>query len=68
MIPEDLNAIPLRPHPHVVILGAGASHAATPEGEKWQQQLPLMRELPNALNLESILDQNQYKEQQQICR
>jgi len=62
MIPEKLKKVPLRPHPHVVILGAGASRAATPDGEKWQRIMPLMKELPHALDLRSILDKEQFIE------
>ena len=32
--------------PHVVILGAGASKAAMPEGDKFGKKVPLLDELP----------------------
>jgi hypothetical protein len=35
--------------PHVVLLGAGASRAAFPNGDRNGRQLPLMNELPNIL-------------------
>lgn len=60
MIPEKLTKVPLRPHPHVVILGAGASYAATPDGERNDRKMPLMKDLPHALGLRSILDKNQF--------
>lgn len=62
MIPDELKKVPLRPHPHVVILGAGASYAATPDGEKNHRKLPLMKDLPHALDLKSILDKSQFLE------
>lgn len=41
--------------PHVVILGAGASLAAFPKGDKNGIKLPLMNSLANAINLQEIL-------------
>ena len=58
-IPDDLQSVALNEKPHVVILGAGASRAATPAGEINRRTLPLMRELPAALNLEDVLEPNQ---------
>ena len=37
--------------PHVVILGAGASRAAFPDGDKKGRKLPLMKDLVEILNL-----------------
>jgi hypothetical protein len=45
--------------PHVVILGAGASLAASPNGDKNNKKLPLMNELSEILNLNDILDNNE---------
>ena len=44
--------------PHVVILGAGASLAAFPVGDKYGRQLPLMNDLPETLNLSDLLDKH----------
>jgi len=41
--------------PHVVILGAGASRAAFPDGEANGKQLPLMDDLVKTLNLVPII-------------
>lgn len=41
--------------PHVVILGAGASLAAFPNGDKNGVKLPLMNSLAAAINLEDIM-------------
>ncbi|HSC54245.1 MAG TPA: hypothetical protein VLC98_11505 [Phnomibacter sp.] len=41
--------------PHVVILGAGASLAAFPEGDKNGIRLPLMNSLVDALQLEELI-------------
>ena len=46
----------LRPWPHVVILGAGASRAATPHAEASGRVLPLTEELPDELALDDLLD------------
>jgi len=45
--------------PHVVILGAGASRAACPNGDKKGNKLPLMNDLIDVLGLESILRQHE---------
>jgi hypothetical protein len=44
--------------PHVVILGAGASAATLPDGDRDGNRVPLMPDLTEALGLESILDTN----------
>lgn len=41
--------------PHVVILGAGASYAAFPNGDRNDKKLPLMNTLVNTLGLDDIL-------------
>lgn len=40
--------------PHVVILGAGASYAACPQGDKHGRMLPLMNNLIETLGIEDI--------------
>lgn len=42
--------------PHVVILGAGASYAASPKGDATGRPLPLMANFVELLRLEPILD------------
>lgn len=46
------------PHkqPHVVILGAGASLAAFPRGDKFGRKIPLMHNLPHIIGLNSELE------------
>ena len=41
--------------PHVVILGAGASLAAVPNGDVSGRQLPLMKNLIEIVGLEALL-------------
>lgn len=42
--------------PHVVILGAGASFAALPDGDKSGRKLPLMNNLVEVIGLEPLLE------------
>lgn len=42
-------------HPHVVILGAGASLAAFPKGDKYERRLPLMNNIVEVVGLEPEL-------------
>lgn len=42
--------------PHVVILGAGASRAAFPNGDKHGRKLPVMNDFAEVLELEPLLD------------
>jgi len=46
--------------PHVVLLGAGASKAAFPNGDVCGRKLPLMSELTDVLDLESTIQKNGY--------
>lgn len=46
---------------HVVILGAGASLAAFPDGDKHGNKLPLMNNFVDTLNLRPILESNNLK-------
>lgn len=48
----------LNPAPHVVILGAGASLAAFPNGDANGRQLPLMKNLVEVVGLQDILFAN----------
>ena len=50
---EELAQIVRSDKPHVVILGAGASRAACPKGDKNGKKLPLMNDLVDCLNLKS---------------
>lgn len=52
-IKRNINAAP-----HVVILGAGASLAAFPNGDAGGRRLPLMRNLVEIVQLESLLRDN----------
>lgn len=61
MIPREMQAVRIDPHPHLVILGAGASYAATPEGELLGRRLPLMNQLPEAIELRRLLDSAELK-------
>ena len=47
--------------PHGVILGAGASVAAFPEGDKNGRELPVMNDLVEKLNLDAALDKRGVK-------
>ena len=42
--------------PHVVILGAGASYAAFPKGDKNGRKLPLMNNFVETLQIEDLID------------
>ena len=44
--------------PHVVILGAGASRAAFPEGDMNGNELPLMNNLIKVLHMDEIFSKN----------
>lgn len=47
--------------PHVLILGAGASYAAFPKGDRNGLQLPLMNNLVEVLGLESLISKHGLK-------
>jgi len=51
---EEINQIRME-RPHVVILGAGASYASFPNGDKNGNKLPLMNNLIDILNLKDII-------------
>lgn len=52
---EEINQITVG-KPHVVILGAGASYAAFPKGDKHGKKLPLMNNFVETLRLEDLLE------------
>jgi hypothetical protein len=52
---EEINQINVG-KPHLVILGAGASLAAFPDGDKNGKKLPLMNNFIETLGLEELLD------------
>ncbi len=49
--------------PHVVLLGAGASLAAFPDGEATGRRLPLMNNLIGTVGLEGVLAQHGFSEE-----
>ncbi len=51
---EEINQIEMG-KPHVVILGAGASYAAFPNGDKNGQKLPLMNNFVETLGIENLI-------------
>jgi hypothetical protein len=53
MTKDRLRQAPFsQPRPHVVILGAGASRAAMPTGDKFGNMIPLIDDLPTILGAE----------------
>ena len=42
--------------PHVVLLGAGASRAAFPNGDTWSRSIPLMHDLVDTLDMRRIVE------------
>jgi len=52
---EEINQIVVG-KPHVVILGAGASYAAFPMGDKHGKKLPLMNNFIETLGLEDLIE------------
>lgn len=63
---SDLNRrkiqAPSMLRPHVVILGAGASYAAFPKGDKNGRELPLMHNIADKVGLGPLLDSAGVKE------
>ena len=53
---EDLIHNPKNIKPHVVLLGAGASRAAFPNGEDAGKRLPLMNDFVETLELAALLE------------
>lgn len=56
MLSRELTQFPNDRRRNVVILGAGASLAAMPEGDANQRRLPLMADLIDTLKLRSVFD------------
>ena len=54
-INEEINSVRME-RPHIVILGAGASYAAFPDGDKNGKKLPLMNNFIEILGLKSLID------------
>jgi len=52
---DEINSVSVR-QPHVVLLGAGASRAAFPHGDRHGRRLPVMTDFVEILKLESTLD------------
>lgn len=52
---EEITKMIKGDEPHVVILGAGASRATCPKGDKNGKKLPLMKDLASCLEIESML-------------
>lgn len=50
---EEEIASPFHGKPHVLLLGAGASRAALPDGDKNGRPIPLLRDVAAQLNLEA---------------
>lgn len=53
---ETLIQNPMSLKPHIVLLGAGASRAAFPNGEATRKHLPLMDDFTKTLELITLLD------------
>lgn len=51
---EEINQIEVG-KPHVVILGAGASYAAFPDGDRNGRKLPLMNNFVEILGIEDLI-------------
>lgn len=55
-VEQEINQLHMR-RPHVVILGAGASYAAFPEGDRNGIRLPLMNNFVDIVGLNDLLSQ-----------
>lgn len=53
---QNLIESPKHLKPHVVLLGAGASKAAFPDGDALGKELPVMNDLVNKLGLNALLE------------
>lgn len=54
MLARELIENPADCRPHVVVLGAGASLAAFPNGDAQGRRLPLMRDLAELIGLAPV--------------
>lgn len=57
---QEINQIEVG-KPHVVILGAGASYAAFPNGDKRGKKLPLMNNFVETLGIEELIERAKIK-------
>lgn len=57
---QEINQIEVG-KPHVVILGAGASYAAFPNGDKNGKKLPLMNNFVETLGIEELIERAKIK-------
>ena len=58
----------IRCKPHVVILGAGASCAAIPNGDKFGRKIPVMKGFLSAFGIEHLIDGVKLRTQSDIER
>jgi hypothetical protein len=56
-VQQEIGALEMQ-RPHVVLLGAGASKAALPTGDRSGRQLPLMREIAGELDLANLFPED----------
>ena len=54
---DQVNTLDM-PRPHLVILGAGATKAALPNGDKNKKFVPLMCDLITTLELNTLLEKH----------
>jgi hypothetical protein len=57
MTAQQLIDAPRDMRPHVVLLGAGASHAAFPSGDATGRRIPLMDDLVDTLGLQRMINE-----------
>lgn len=62
--PDFFEGLPVPERPHVVIIGAGASMAALPNGDANGKKLPSMIELLDLLNIKEILKDHSVETQE----
>lgn len=55
-IEQEVSTVTMQ-KPHVVVLGAGASRATCPDGDKNGKKIPLMRDFTEVLEMKSILQE-----------
>jgi len=55
---DDIVHKPINCRPHVVLLGAGASRAAFPNGDKHRKKLPVMNDLVDVVEIYQFLNEN----------
>ena len=59
-VEQEIQQIQMR-NPHVVILGAGASYAAFPNGDRNGKKLPLMNNFVETLGIEKLIERSGIK-------